>query len=141
MLYRFALLILLLLPTTSWATVTATTGFDGGACTGNQTNEGEFTASASFACPGVSASAFANVSEGPFFTFDVQVFGTKVTGLPPVTATASFDQLVLVTGTDQPGFLLLFPTSGFTFSIASPSRIQWSRGSVMGIDVNPDFPG
>src|SRR3982751_1396064 len=131
--YRFALLILLLLPTTCRATLVATTEFNGGACTGNHTNEGEFTAGASFACPLASASASADILDGSPFGLSIHVVGgTPSSGLPPIRATASFDELVLVVGTDQPGFLLLIPSVSLQVSQATPSRIQFSMASLMG---------
>lgn len=107
------------------ANVITTVNSPGATCTGSQTSQGEFNATASLVCPGASGTASANL-------FDLSASASKISGVPPVLASASFDYLALVTGTDQPGFLLIYPNFSNTPRIDIPSRFQSSNGSLQG---------
>jgi hypothetical protein len=125
--FKFALLTLLLSPVCE-AGVIATVGFAGETCNSSQTMEGESTADVSFTCPGATADAHANL-------FRLDVSGSKANDLPPVQAAASFDYSVLVTGTDQPGFLLIHTFYSHSMDAETPSRFQFTVARIDGIDL------
>jgi hypothetical protein len=132
--YGFTLLALLLSPMALEATVITSVRYDGSSCSANQTILGETTAGASFTCPGASASASANL-------FQLAVSGSKEADLPPVSSRASFDYDLLVTGTDQSGFLLIYPRFSHSMTVIAPSRIQFTNAQIGTLDLSSLIPG
>src|SRR5436189_6298819 len=110
--YRFALFVFLLLPATSRATALAIIEFSG-ACTGTTEFHGESSAGGSIQCPGTSASAQGGTNSFPDIRPNyimMNAYSYTPDGLLQTRVTTSFDHLLLVTGTDQPGFLVLLLT-------------------------------
>ncbi len=68
--------------------------------------------------------------------------GSKGAYQPPVTDCEYFDIWAIVTGTDQPGYLLLRTLYYHSENISSPTRIQGTGGSLMEeyfFNVAPQF--
>src|SRR5689334_11191346 len=99
---RLTLSLLLLSAIPTMAGVITSVSITGSTCNSVQSTAGETTANASASCPGASGSASANL-------FSLGINGSKSFGiLSQVLASAAFDYSILVTGTDQPGFLLIY---------------------------------
>src|SRR3954454_11057108 len=103
--YRFALFVFLLLPATSRATALAIIEFSG-ACTGTTEFHGESSAGGSFECPGMSSVAGGGTQSFPGIRPNYILMSANSytpDGFAETRVTTSFDHLLLVTGTDQPG--------------------------------------
>jgi len=99
-------------------------------------DQGETQASVSLACTGITASATVNYLDTPPGPANIlmTVSGTEAPFLAPMTATASFDVLVLVTGTDQAGFLRIAPLFSPQSTILITSHlIQGTQAQIMGM--------
>ena len=105
------------------------------------TTTGEFASTVSVRNASASGQLF-NAPADPFLVLNASA--SKLLGDPPIDASASFDVLVLVTGTDQSGFLLFYPIFEHGINILFPSVIQTARASFVGepfydLGSNPTF--
>jgi hypothetical protein len=100
-------------------------------------------ASASLSCSGASAGAVADSTPyDPSGDYVLRVYGSKEHDVPRIESAARFDDWLLVTGTEQSGYLLVMIDWGWpelSQTMATPYRVQGLYRDFMGNLIPGDY--